>query len=1159
MAYGTAPRKVGGVWVTRSGRRLSNAGQSYWNKLHAQGRTDGNGHMVQHATATQSSAPVKKPTFADLVKVKEGDKQAIAKAKLYQKSKHAKTEASQARESLQAAKGYDQPVFAKASKVANPVASEVIKALSPSTSLMEAGKALKKGNVPAAALAASSVFPVGKGARLATGVERGIKAERAAAAGERAATIAKAGLTGDRALVVGNKAAKVTRARSRVTQNVIEKPADAASRAMPNAPVVGERARAIKATARAEVAQQGRARQPVVSAQKRVLPKANSDEDAAHFWWAHLPEGERNAAGLEKVKAGLQGELDRTLRKQPLMSAKKASKSLVAKRARVARLQKVYDKAVARSEKVIAEGKPAASAAIHSGSPTGTPLVTHVGAALSEAKTELATAEKRFALPRRPSKAAMAALPQQAQNLALHIAQLDRIIAKNPTANPKVFETLNHFEQEHLKALKSAGKLEGTDEEHRRGLVSAWLGLSGAGKNGEIYIGHRLGKVRGSGGIRSMGFGKGKNVEAAAGPNKLFRVRTGTVRASTHVAAEDLLAAHTYNDVARARHDLWEMGDPFPGHLPKGYHIVNPEGPVLPPHVKTDVFAGIGDKPHEVEAKARELLQGFLQKPTSEEALKQLTDEAKATGVYDKLRIISDKDAKRYYKYVLPAGPRGSVGKVYDKMIDMTAASLIFGRLGYIPKNMLQSMITIVPHQGVMFPLNAARTAQLMPRPGRSELQKEVWDFIVHEMGGGTSGSLEKEATSKFIEAPAHYATIIADSPGRVSAFIHEAAAHGVIPKLSFHLSDDDARAILALRESKNANKLHDIRQISADAMGDFNRMTPAQRRIARRAFIVPGWLLAGSRYPVHFAATHPGRSAALAYAAAGEPGAPKELQVNKPVTDYLQGGLPSYLQAVSAEHWPGFLGGGPGKSERVQSLLPGSIPFDAALAAQQGSPWSATGYVNPLPEMLWNTAHSTYETPSGETKKTTFRDALTGNLQRLAPSATLAQGLIAPGSVSSRLYPDHSRGALVAREFGVAPVKIDKQAAQRARFNQQGMTQSVKVLTDKQKLYDRIEAAGEKPSPILDHAFQLKLERSKALDGIHAHGLAYQQKAYKSDVALMLKHGLVTKEEAAATLKAAKSVDEDTLKKWRSWLGRNKFGGQTVSDVGSYLRQQGK
>src|SRR5205085_2513565 len=113
--------------------------------------------------------------------------------------------------------------------------------------------------------------------------------------------------------------------------------------------------------------------------------------------------------------------------------------------------------------------------------------------------------------------------------------------------------------------------------------------------------------------------------------------------------------------------------------------------------------------------------------------------------------------------------------------------------------------------------------------------------------------------------------------------------------------------------------KLNDIRSRTVDAMADFSRMTPKQRQLARRILIIPGWLAAGSRYPIHFALTHPGRSAALAYAGAGEPGAPKRLQVNKPLDQYFTKGLPSYLQGVDT----------PWGVERTQSLSPVNTPWD--------------------------------------------------------------------------------------------------------------------------------------------------------------------------------------------------------------------------------------
>lgn len=60
--YGTAPRKINGVWVTRSGRKLSAAGQDYWDNLAAQGHTDTRGHITRPAqTAEGKTSLVMKP------------------------------------------------------------------------------------------------------------------------------------------------------------------------------------------------------------------------------------------------------------------------------------------------------------------------------------------------------------------------------------------------------------------------------------------------------------------------------------------------------------------------------------------------------------------------------------------------------------------------------------------------------------------------------------------------------------------------------------------------------------------------------------------------------------------------------------------------------------------------------------------------------------------------------------------------------------------------------------------------------------------------------------------------------------------------------------------------------------------------------------------
>lgn len=89
--------------------------------------------------------------------------------------------------------------------------------------------------------------------------------------------------------------------------------------------------------------------------------------------------------------------------------------------------------------------------------------------------------------------------------------------------------------------------------------------------------------------------------------------------------------------------------------------------------------------------------------------------------------------------------------------------------------------------------------------------------------------------------------------------------------------------------------------------MADFSRLTPDQTRVARRLLIIPGWLMAGSRYPVHFALNHPIRSSLLAYVAMGEPGAPERLQFNQPIDNYFTKGQPTYKTGIGAAQGEGF------------------------------------------------------------------------------------------------------------------------------------------------------------------------------------------------------------------------------------------------------------
>jgi len=533
------------------------------------------------------------------------------------------------------------------------------------------------------------------------------------------------------------------------------------------------------------------------------------------------------------------------------------------------------------------------------------------------------------------------------------------------------------------------------------------------GSQDPVFIGHRLpdptgytGSFMPSGG---KGLGRVRSPKGVGSKNKLVLASTGRLRQSLHIAAEDRHAAQAFEQANIDRANLAAGGtafDPLRPHIPEDHALVNPKGLTVPAHWKSHELAQFSDTYDDIDKvrdQAQQLVEGFYAGNAKEQ--KAMIEAARNAGVkLEDLRVIPKRHVDRYYSQFKHVRPRGKAAKELDKVASAVATSIVFARIGYVPKNIVQNLVMMLPHQGAFFLNNTIRAAQAVADP---ELRHLLQTEVGHT---GAFGSLTEEGIKKLPGRASNKLKEVmgkvADDPLRMSAFMHEAAAEGVISKVSPILNERDrASLIKLLTDPSERARLNDIRQRSVDAMADFTRLNPDQMRIARRLAVIPSWLVAGTRYPFHFAATHPIRSALMAYAAMGEPGAPDELHFNQPVTHYFHGS--GYLQGIDT----------PWGRLRTSSLSPVSTPWDLAQAAVQ----TVKG------KQPFDFQHETafdFAEPGLATGVRIAQGEGLGSVKRLVPSYTLARDLISPHTKAS--FPgDKTRTGRILRETGVVPIPV--------------------------------------------------------------------------------------------------------------------------------------
>jgi len=972
--FGTAPHRIGSDWYTRTGRKLNARGQHYWDTQYRLGAVTLDGHY-NHAVGDAIKQARTAPTRAGRV---AAGKRYGAYSKAQQDKLQAQGEAGLSIATL------------GASQLIGAVGKDTVRSIQKKKIVTDATKKLGNEwvvdpvktaykhpsvkNIALGGAAAAGVLPFG---RVAKSVELGVDAARGATAAGRAAKIEKAGLKGHHALVAGDAVAQLGPVQG--LARPVSKLAAKVSYSRPYARVIGAHARVAKAMGRNLVHDQLRIK-AANAIHLRRISKLKGADNVAHYWWAQVGPKLRNVEGLRVVKNRLHVE-----------------------------------------EHYIKSGH--AEADLH--------------ADLEEVTNELRNVQ--FGTPdyyawiaqKGSIENRLRDLPNAARNLEIAVGKLETTIRKNPKYNPEVINSIRTLEKDRREIGIASGKLDPEQAANRQGMVMDWLGHQPTGE--EVYIGHRLGiESPPPEGLvpRSPGGGRVKLPRGWSSKNERILLNTGRVDQDVHTAIRDWQAAHAYRGTVRARHETGQMGTDYHGEQVdwNKYALINPKGKVIPSGWKVNEIAKLehqGFDQEEIRKIADESMkQWLIDNPQAYQELVTLNHGNPIPG----LRLVRKEDLNRYFAQ-MGAGMSSKVERVYDQALSAVMMQLIFARAGYIPKNLLQNAVMIVPHQGLMVTVNMPRAAQIAPLVRgaarvQSDTDRKLWDILqnAHGSGGATAGATaglkEQGAIGRTTHAVSGAVTAVADAVPRTSAVIHELAKRGYVSKFSPHLSEDEKLAVIKLFESKKPSDIHivrDIEQASKEAMGDFNRLSPGQRRWLRRFFIVPNWLVAGTRWPAHFALNHPVKTAAIggaAYYGFGGPGMPTH--GHPPLR--LAKGVPPW--AIGLET--------PWGVERLGSIIPASIPGDILLAASQGNWIDVAQYANPMLTAIAMSFAGFEEYPTFA-KKVGVSRAVWANMKRLIPNYKLFMDL-KNGSGSTTYPGDSSIIGRLRRETGVLPIPIARE-----------------------------------------------------------------------------------------------------------------------------------
>jgi hypothetical protein len=198
------------------------------------------------------------------------------------------------------------------------------------------------------------------------------------------------------------------------------------------------------------------------------------------------------------------------------------------------------------------------------------------------------------------------------------------------------------------------------------------------------------------------------------------------------------------------------------------------------------------------------------------------------------------------------------LSKVGDSLNSAVKGVVIYLRPAYMPVNLLGNLAMNVLQQGYMLPRELYRAAWL-----HKDLLPEDRLALDHLMGSGTAQA-GKLNSGNAMGHLADWMGVVVDRIPRRASFLFEARKLG-------YRDNTAIRDLLQHGAAGDAGALHDLEYIrtkAADAIVDYERLSPTEKQVIARVVFVYPWLKGASRYGVRYTAEHTVVTMALALAA---------------------------------------------------------------------------------------------------------------------------------------------------------------------------------------------------------------------------------------------------------------------------------------------------